>query len=161
MPLSMKKIGMRKPKPIASSLLVIGSLSSPWMKRRTTTPAANGTEQDVEAQLLGQVDEQDDQQDRDPHGQLRRRVEVLAHERDETGRMHLRGEEGGDHSNGDEEGEEEEGQPGVTVREQYRHRHDRAELADGAHRQDGGPDRRVQHLGVVQDRAGACRAPSW
>ena len=41
MPLSMKKIGMRKPNPIASSLLVIGSLSSPLMKRRTTTPAAN------------------------------------------------------------------------------------------------------------------------
>ena len=39
-PLSMKKIGMRKPKPMASSLLTIGSLSSPRMKSRTTTPAA-------------------------------------------------------------------------------------------------------------------------
>ena len=39
-PLSMKKMGMRKPKPMASSLLVIGPLSSPSMKSRTTTPAA-------------------------------------------------------------------------------------------------------------------------
>ena len=65
--------------------------------------------------------------------------------------MHLRGEEGGDHGDDDEKGQEDEGQTGVTVREQHRYRNDRAELANGAHRQDGGPDRRVQHLGVVQD----------
>ena len=70
MPLSMKKIGMRKPNPIASSLLVIGSLSSPVMKRRTTTPAGERPEQDVEAELGRQVHEQDDEQDRDPDRQL-------------------------------------------------------------------------------------------
>ncbi len=41
-PVSMKKIGMRNPKPIASSLLVICSvLPSALMNRRTMTPAAN------------------------------------------------------------------------------------------------------------------------
>ena len=70
MPLSMKKIGMRKPNPIASSLLVIGSLSSPVMKRRTTTPAANAPRRTSRLSSVRQVHQQDDEQDRDPDRQL-------------------------------------------------------------------------------------------
>ena len=51
MPLSMKKIGMRKPKPIASSLLVIGSLSSPCDEEAHDDAGRERTEQDVEAEL--------------------------------------------------------------------------------------------------------------
>ena len=111
-----------------------------------------GTEQNIEAELLGQVDEQDHKQDRDPHRQLCRRVEVSAHQSDETRRVHLRGEERSDHGDPDEEGEEEERDPGITVREQDRHRDDRAELTDGTHGQDRGSDRRAQHAGVTEDR---------
>lgn len=39
MPLTMKKTGMTKPNPIASSLDRTTGLSAPWLKRRTTTPA--------------------------------------------------------------------------------------------------------------------------
>ena len=41
MPLTMKKMGTRKPKPMASSLVRTTWLSSPSVKRRTTIPAAN------------------------------------------------------------------------------------------------------------------------
>ena len=104
MPLSMKKIGMRKPKPIASSLLVIGLAVLALDEEAHHHAGGERAEQHVQAQLVGQVDEQDHQQHRDPDGQLRRRVEVLAHECDEARRMDLRGQEGGDHGDGDEEG---------------------------------------------------------
>ena len=79
MPLSMKKIGIRKPKPIASSLLVIGCAVLALDEEAHDHAGGEGTEQHVQAELLGQVDEQDHEQDRDPHRQLCRRVEVLAH----------------------------------------------------------------------------------
>ncbi len=57
----------------------------------------------------------------------------------------------GDDGHGDEQGQEEEGQAGITVREQDGHRHDGAELPEGTHRQEGRSDRRAQRAGVAQD----------
>ena len=78
-PLSMKKIGMRNPNPMASSLLVIVlGVALPPDEQADDDARGEGAEQDVEAELEGQVDEKDDQRDRDPDGELGRRVQVAA-----------------------------------------------------------------------------------
>ena len=53
MPLSMKKIGMRKPNPMASSLLVICSVSSPLDEEAHHDAGGEGAQEHVEAQLGG------------------------------------------------------------------------------------------------------------
>ena len=159
MPLSMKKIGMRNPNPIASSLLVICSVSSPRMKRRTTTPAAKAPEEHVEAQLERQIHEEHDQGHRDADGELGRRVQVAAEHGDEPGRVHLGGQQRGHHGDDDEHHQEEEchaRRRGWSAAAPPPAMGPNSPIAPD--RQHGRPERRLQHAGVAQDREQGAEA---
>ena len=75
MPLVTKKKGTKKPNPTAVSFDSKTCSSCPCSASAGDHPGDEAAEQDVEAELAGEQDEAEDEDDGDPHRQLAARLE--------------------------------------------------------------------------------------
>ena len=107
-PLSMKKIGMRNPNPMASSLLVICSVSSPRMKRRTTTPAAKAPSSTSRLSLTARYTRRTTRVTEMRTGSWADEFRWRRSMATKLGRVHLGGQQRGHHGDDDEHHEEEQ-----------------------------------------------------
>ena len=75
MPLVTKKKGTKKPKPTAVSFDSKTCSSWPFERQAHDHPGDEAADQDVEAELAGEQDEAEDEDDGDPHRELAARLE--------------------------------------------------------------------------------------
>ena len=151
MPLVTKKKGTKKPKPTAVSFDSKTCSSCPFSARRDDHPGDEAAEQDVEAELAGEQDEAEDEDDGDPHRQLAARLEGPFQRRPAApGVAHRDQRE--DQRQGDEGEQDRRLVQRVGGREDEGDEQDRAELAGAAGRQQVGAELGLQLAVVAQDR---------
>ena len=102
MPLTTKKMGMRNPNPMASSLALMAPALRTGREEANDDAGGEGPEQHVEAEHLGQQHQQHDEQQRHAHRQLGARLQMSVEQRHHARRLSPGRQEDGDHRHGDE-----------------------------------------------------------
>ena len=113
---------------------------------------SEGAEQDVQAEMAGDQHHGGDQQDAQPHRQLRARVQPPLEDPPDPDVPGTVGEERDADGEHREDQQQHAGDAGVLLPQDQRDEHDRPELPDASDGQDVPAHRRRQHPAVVQDR---------
>jgi hypothetical protein len=122
-----------------------------FQRRPHDHPGDEAAEQNVEAELAGEQDEAEDEDDGDPHRQLAARLEGPLQRRPAAPGVAHRAERE-DQGEGDEAEQDHRLVQRVGGREDQRHQQDRAELTGRACGQEVGAEAGLQLAAVAQDR---------